>query len=69
MVLCSNSGMQVDNRRRAFRKRIGEEHIIVAPGVYDAFTAKLATHVGFEALYVTGAESPQACWAFRTSGL
>ncbi len=45
----------MDKRRKAFRKRIGENHIIVAPGVYDAFTAKLATHVGFEALYATGA--------------
>jgi len=45
----------VEKKRESFRKRIKEERIIVAPGVYDSFTAKLAEHVGFEALYVTGA--------------
>ena len=42
-------------KRKAFRKRIEEKQIIIAPGIYDAFTAKLAEHVGFEALYITGA--------------
>jgi len=45
----------VDKKRKDFRKRIQGKHIIIAPGVYDSFTAKLAEHVGFEALYVTGA--------------
>ena len=45
----------MEKKRESFRKRIKEERIIVAPGVYDSFTAKLAEHVGFEALYVTGA--------------
>ena len=45
----------MEKKRKSFRERIEEERIIVAPGVYDSFTAKLAEHVGFEALYVTGA--------------
>jgi 2,3-dimethylmalate lyase len=45
----------VDQKRSDFRKRIQKKQIIVAPGVYDAFTAKLATRMGFEALYITGA--------------
>jgi 2,3-dimethylmalate lyase len=45
----------MDRKKKAFRQRVQERQVIVAPGVYDAFTAKLATHVGFEALYVTGA--------------
>jgi len=35
--------------------RLTHEPIIVAPGVYDAFTALLATQVGFTTLYVSGA--------------
>ena len=29
--------------------------IIVAPGVYDGYSARMALHVGFDALYMTGA--------------
>ena len=45
----------MNEKRKVFRKRIEEQQIIIAPGVYDAFTAKLADHVGFDALYITGA--------------
>ncbi|KUJ24372.1 isocitrate lyase family protein-like protein [Mollisia scopiformis] len=32
-----------------------EKEIIVCPGVYDGFTARLALNAGFEVLYMTGA--------------
>ena len=35
--------------------RLTHEPIIIAPGVYDAFTALLATQAGFTTLYVSGA--------------
>jgi len=35
-------------------KRIVSGELLVAPGVYDALTAKLAAGVGFEAVYMTG---------------
>ncbi len=35
--------------------RLREKPILVAPGVYDALTASLATEAGFQALYVSGA--------------
>jgi 2-methylisocitrate lyase-like PEP mutase family enzyme len=37
------------------RARMSARPIVVAPGVYDAFTALVATHAGFETLYVSGA--------------
>src|SRR5215213_5134157 len=37
------------------RARLSRKPIVVAPGVYDAFTALTATQAGFEALYVSGA--------------
>ena len=37
------------------RNRLDRKPIVIAPGVYDALTASIATQVGFEALYVSGA--------------
>ena len=37
------------------RARLAARPIVVAPGVYDAFTALVATQAGFETLYVSGA--------------
>lgn len=37
------------------RKRLESEGILVAPGAYNALTAKLVVQAGFEVVYVTGA--------------
>lgn len=37
------------------RERLARKPILIAPGVYDALTATIATDAGFEALYVSGA--------------
>jgi 2-methylisocitrate lyase-like PEP mutase family enzyme len=37
------------------RSRLSRKPIVVAPGVYDAFTALVATQAGFATLYVSGA--------------
>src|SRR6267378_2135578 len=37
------------------RSRLVRKPIVVAPGVYDPFTALIATQAGFTALYVSGA--------------
>lgn len=37
------------------RSRLNRKPIVVAPGVYDAFTALVATQAGFATLYVSGA--------------
>jgi 2-methylisocitrate lyase-like PEP mutase family enzyme len=37
------------------RSRLARKPIVVAPGVYDAFTALLATQTGFNTLYLSGA--------------
>jgi 2-methylisocitrate lyase-like PEP mutase family enzyme len=39
----------------SLRALISQKPIVVAPGVYDAFTALVATQAGFETLYVSGA--------------
>jgi 2-methylisocitrate lyase-like PEP mutase family enzyme len=37
------------------RARLARKPIVIAPGVYDPFTALVATQTGFETLYVSGA--------------
>jgi 2-methylisocitrate lyase-like PEP mutase family enzyme len=37
------------------RERFRDKRLLLAPGVYDAFTALIAEQAGFEALYLTGA--------------
>jgi 2-methylisocitrate lyase-like PEP mutase family enzyme len=39
----------------SLHSRLGRKPIVVAPGVYDAFTALVATQAGFTTLYVSGA--------------
>ena len=38
-----------------FKQRVNQKPILLAPGVYDALTASLATDAGAEALYLSGA--------------
>ncbi len=37
------------------KERLNEQNILIAPGVYDALTAVIATDCGAEALYLSGA--------------
>lgn len=38
----------------ALRRRVQGDGILVAPGVYDGLSARLARHAGFEVVYATG---------------
>jgi len=40
--------------RKEFRQRIARGPIIVAPGIYDAYGARMVEQAGFEAAYMTG---------------
>ncbi len=41
-------------RRAALRARIGGGGLLVAPGVFDMISARIADSMGFDALYMTG---------------
>ncbi|HAJ46782.1 MAG TPA: carboxyvinyl-carboxyphosphonate phosphorylmutase [Alphaproteobacteria bacterium] len=45
---------QLTSRRASFARRIADGPIVVAPGVYDLLSAKIADALGFAALYMTG---------------
>lgn len=40
---------------KTLRERLKQSDILMAPGVFDALTAAIATDAGFEALYLSGA--------------
>ena len=41
-------------RRAEFKSRFRKGHLVVAPGVFEMISAKIADRMGFEALYMTG---------------
>jgi len=43
-----------DSVRKRFRARINKKQLIVAPGIYDAYGARMVERAGFEAAYMTG---------------
>ena len=43
-----------NNRRAALAQRIKKNQLVVAPGVFELISAKIADRMGFECLYVTG---------------
>ncbi len=40
--------------RQKFRERLAVKKLIVAPGIYDAYGARMVEQAGFEAAYMTG---------------
>jgi 2-methylisocitrate lyase-like PEP mutase family enzyme len=46
--------MAGETPRQRLRKRLTAGPVIIAPGIYDAYGARLAEQAGFEAVYMTG---------------
>ena len=42
------------SRRAQLKKRLSDQSLLIAPGVFEMISAKLADRMGFEALYMTG---------------
>jgi 2,3-dimethylmalate lyase len=43
-----------ERKRKAFAARLKERRLVVAPGVFELISAKIADRMGFECLYATG---------------
>jgi 2,3-dimethylmalate lyase len=43
-----------DRERPGLRSRLAKKDLLIAPGVFDGISAKIADQMGFEALYMTG---------------
>ena len=46
---------QIFSKTQGLKTRLAQKSIVIAPGVYDALTAAIATEAGFECLYLSGA--------------
>jgi 2,3-dimethylmalate lyase len=46
--------VKTESKRSRLRRRLTEGPVIIAPGIYDAYGARLAEQAGFEAVYMTG---------------
>jgi 2-methylisocitrate lyase-like PEP mutase family enzyme len=44
----------INAKRARFAERMRRDELVVAPGVFELISAKIADRIGFEALYVTG---------------
>jgi 2-methylisocitrate lyase-like PEP mutase family enzyme len=53
----------------SLKKRLAEKRIVLAPGVYDGFTALFAERAGFEAAYLSGASICYSRFALPDIGL
>lgn len=43
-----------ERERPNLRLRLAKKQLLVAPGVFDGISERIADHIGFEALYMTG---------------
>jgi carboxyvinyl-carboxyphosphonate phosphorylmutase len=59
---------EMDDQRKQFRERLRGEGIIVAPGAYDALSARIIEKAGFPAVYLTGGGLSRS-WGFPDMGL
>ena len=61
-------GKEMNDQRKNFRERLRGKGIIVAPGAYDALSARIIEKAGFPAVYLTGGGLSRS-WGFPDIGL
>jgi carboxyvinyl-carboxyphosphonate phosphorylmutase len=58
----------MNNQRRQFRQLLAGDRIILAPGAFDALSARIVERVGFPCVYLTGGGLSRS-WGFPDLGL
>lgn len=61
--------MTAEANRFRLRKLLEGDQIVIAPGAYDALSARVIEDAGFETVYVTGAGFANASFGFPDVGL
>jgi carboxyvinyl-carboxyphosphonate phosphorylmutase len=59
---------EMNDQRKNFRERLRGKGMIVAPGAYDALSARIIERAGFPAVYLTGGGLSRS-WGFPDIGL
>lgn len=58
----------MSRQRKEFRRLLKEEGVIIAPGAFDALSARIIEQTGFQAIYLTGGGISRN-WGFPDLGL
>jgi carboxyvinyl-carboxyphosphonate phosphorylmutase len=66
---CANRRLHTMNKRKSLRRLIEKPEILIAPGAYDAFSAKLVEAAGFKAVYMTGFGTAASMFGLPDIGL
>ena len=61
--------MTVNVKARALRERLAKGEFILAPGIYDGISARVANQMGFPALYMTGYGATASMLGLPDAGL
>jgi len=61
--------MTVNVKARALRDRLAKGEFILAPGIYDGISARVANQMGFPALYMTGYGATASMLGLPDAGL
>jgi len=64
-----NFRMPSSSARRRLRERLTSGPMVVAPGIYDAYGARLTEMAGFEAVYMTGNDVRRTVEEFEAGGV
>ena len=46
--------ISISQKRKKFKELLHSNNVLIAPGIYDAYGAKLVENAGFQAAYITG---------------
>src|ERR1700744_6213817 len=61
--------MTTNVKARALRERLAKGEFILAPGIYDGISARVADKMGFPALYMTGYGATASMLGLPDAGL
>ena len=61
--------MTVNAKARALREKLAKGEFILAPGIYDGISARVADRMGFPALYMTGYGATASMLGLPDAGL
>jgi 2-methylisocitrate lyase-like PEP mutase family enzyme len=61
--------MSQPNKRQALKARLAQRDIVVAPGIFDMISAKMADSMQFDCLYMTGFGTVASYLGFPDAGL
>ena len=67
MIKQGISTLSHTQRRALLKQRLSQGQLVVAPGVFEMVSAKMADQMGFEALYMTGYGTVASGLGLRTT--